>query len=62
MAPLMQQLDQIRAQNQGIDEKDVMKFVAQAFDKNLVAVQEKTFVDFEVDESDVDMSTHHFLN
>ena len=61
MAPLMQQLEQVKAQNPNVNEEELSKFVAQNFDKTLLSVQEKVFADYGVAEADVDEATHAYM-
>ena len=44
-----------------MNEAELMKFVSQNFDKTLLAVQEKLFQDYGVEESDVNASTHFYM-
>jgi hypothetical protein len=44
-----------------VNEAELMKFVSQNFDKTLLAVQEKLFQEYGVEESDVDESTHYYM-
>jgi hypothetical protein len=45
MAPLMQQIQQLKAQNAQIDDKEIHKVIVQNFDNMLKAAQEKVRVD-----------------
>lgn len=62
MAPLMQQLEAVKAQNPNVNEAELMKFVSQNFDKSLLGVQEHLFQEYGVEESDVDQSTHYYMD
>ena len=61
MAPLMQQLEAVRAQNPGVNEAELMAFVSQHFEKTLLEAQAKLFAEYGVEEADVDEATHFYM-
>jgi hypothetical protein len=60
MNPLMQQIAQLQGQP-GMNEADLMKIIAQQFDKCCQASQNEILQEMGVEESDLSSTTHKFL-